>query len=104
MKAFGIILAFVLLVCGGFFLSARQSTKRIHAFCDTVTTSTKISDLQVLAGQQGVKLEGPVESFGPQGKFVSASASNPFMMGEYACRIRGATMTGYVTSKRLGTQ
>jgi hypothetical protein len=69
-----------------------------------VTTSTKISELPMLAGQQGLKLEGPVESFGPQGKFVSASASNPFVMGEFACRIRGATLAGYVTSKKLGRQ
>ncbi len=104
MKALGIVLAFVLLVCGGVFLSARQSTKRIRAFCEIVNTSTKVADLPALAGQQGVKLEGPVESFGPQGKFVAASAANPFTMGEFACRIRGTSMAGYVTSKRLGNQ
>jgi hypothetical protein len=102
MKAFGILLAFVALVCGGFFLSSRQSTKRIRAFCESVTTSTKIADLPLLASQQGVKLDGPREGMGPQGKFVSASASNPYTMGEFACRIRGTTMAGYVTSKKLG--
>jgi hypothetical protein len=104
MKALGIILAFVVLVCGGVFLSARQSTKRIRAFCDVVTTQTKVADLKLLASQQGVKLEGPFESMGPQGKFVFASAPNPFTMGEFACRIRGTTLDGYVTSKKLGKQ
>jgi len=103
MKILGYAFLVVALICGGFLLSARQSTKRIRAFCDSVTTSTKISDLPILAGQQGVKLEGPYEMMGPQGKYVSASAPNPYTIGEFACRIRGATLAGTVTSKKLGS-
>jgi len=103
MKALGIAVAFIALVCGGIFLSARQSTKRIRAFCDSVTTSTKVADLPLLASQQGVKLSGPYEAMGPQGKYVFATAANPYTIGEFACRIRGSTMAGNVTSKTLGT-
>lgn len=104
MKILGFSFIVVTLFCGWFLMSARQSAKRIHAFCDSVTTATKISELQMLAGQQGVKLVGPVEAFGPQGKFVSAIAASPYTMGEFACRIRGAAMAGNVTSKKIGFQ
>ena len=103
MKTLGYAVLVVALVCGGFLLSARQSSKKIRAFCDSVTTSTKISDLPMLAGQKGVKLEGPREMMGPQGKYVSAIAPNPYTIGEFACRIRGTTLAGNVTSKKLGS-
>jgi hypothetical protein len=102
MKALGFAILIVALVCGWFFMQFRQSSKRIRAFCDVVTPATKISDLPMLAGQQGVKLTGPVEMMGPQGKYVSVIAANPYSVGEFACRIRGATLAGNVTSKKLG--
>jgi hypothetical protein len=102
MKTLGIVLLVGALACGWFFMSSRQSTKRIRAFCEAVTTDTKIADLVVLAAQYGVKLDGPREQLGPQGKYVSATAANPYRMGEFACRIRGLALAGNVTSKKLG--
>ena len=79
-----------------------NSLRKIDAFCDSVSTSTKMDELQEIAERAGVDLRGPMEMSGSSGTYTYAVAASGFTIGEYSCRIRGTSASGTASSKQLG--
>lgn len=76
--------------------------RKIDMFCGNIDTSTRVSDLQKLADSAGVDLRGPMMMSNSYGPYVYAIAASGFTVGEYACRIHAASLSGVVSKKRLG--
>jgi len=102
LKALGFVFLGLVVVCGGYLLMFRHSAAKVRAFCDSVTIGAKVADLPLNASRYGLKLTGPTELMGPQGKYVAAAAAAPYSISEYACRIRGTAANGTVTGKKVG--
>jgi len=102
LRALGFVVLGLVVVCGGYLLVFRHSAAKVRAFCDSVTIGAKVADLPLTASQYGLKLSGPVEQMGTQGKYVAASAGSPYTVSDYACRIRGTALNGTVTGKKVG--
>jgi len=82
--------------------SCWNSVRRIDNFCTSVTPTTTMSELRALAKTARVDLYGPFEKLNADGKYLEAVAPSSFVMGGYACEVRGAAMTSKVTLKHLG--
>jgi len=102
LRALGFVFLGLVVACGGYMLVFRNSAAKVRAFCDAVAIGSKVADLSLAASQHGLKLSGPVEQMGTQGKYVAAAAAAPYSVGDYACRIRGTGMNGTVTAKKVG--
>jgi hypothetical protein len=83
-------------------LCSWNSLRKIDNFCNSINTSTKISDLAAIALREGVDLDGPMAFSDTSGTQIYAIAASGFTVGEYACSIHGASMNGNVVRKRLG--
>ncbi|MDR3481914.1 MAG: hypothetical protein P4L91_14505 [Burkholderiaceae bacterium] len=79
-----------------------NSLREIDNFCDSIDSTTKMSDLQGLAQRSGVELHGPMEMHGTSGVYIYAIAASGFTAGEYACGIHGESLSGTVTQKHRG--
>ncbi len=82
--------------------SCWNSVRKIDNFCAGITPKTTMGELRALAKTTGVDLYGPFDKLDANGKFQEAFAPSSFVMGGYACDIRGDAMTSKVTFKHLG--
>ena len=95
----GVIL---LLLATGYGLAFRHAGHQVDAFCARVPTGTPVEALPGIAREVGVKLVGPQVVVRDGSTRVFAAVVNPLTMGDYACTITAASMTGKVEATRLG--
>lgn len=83
-------------------IAFQRASRQVDAFCGRVSTDTSVAALPDIALELGVKLQGPAAVGGDGVPRVAAMAVNPFTLGDYACEIGAASMTGKVETKKLG--
>ncbi len=92
----------LLVLVSAYVVAFKRARHQVDAFCGRVSTDTSVAALPGIARELGVKLQGPAVAGGNGVPRVSAMVVNPFTMGDYACEIGAASMTGKVESKQLG--
>lgn len=104
-RILGSVLAAVGILIGVYAFDFIHSKQHIDDFCNSINTSTKVSELRELAKRAGVDLRGPMIMSSPTGhggNYVYAIAASGATVGEYACSIHATSMDGIVEKKHLG--